>query len=205
MNVTDEAIAAFKENKKDNKDNTQSTVTSDEKEATSATDDKAAATGDEAGTTEIIFSLASVDMFYMDIEDYIAEYNENHDEPLEYDYIPAKDNSLLIELLPILILVVLAVIFWVVILKKMGGGLGGKELQFGKAKFKDTNDEKRKTTFDDVAGADEEKEELEEIVEFLKSPGKYNDLGAKIPKGVLLVGPPGTGKTLLARAVAGEA
>ena len=205
MNVTDEAIAAFKENKKDNKDNTQSTVASDEKEATSATDDKAAATGDEAGTTEIIFSLASVDMFYMDIEDYIAEYNENHDEPLEYDYIPAKDNSLLIELLPILILVVLAVIFWVVILKKMGGGLGGKELQFGKAKFKDTNDEKRKTTFDDVAGADEEKEELEEIVEFLKSPGKYNDLGAKIPKGVLLVGPPGTGKTLLARAVAGEA
>ncbi len=78
-------------------------------------------------------------------------------------------------------------------------------MNFGKAKIKNTNDEKRKTTFDDVAGADEEKEELEEIVEFLKNPEKYNSLGARIPKGVLLVGPPGTGKTLLARAVAGEA
>ena len=90
-------------------------------------------------------------------------------------------------------------------MKKMGGGLGGKEMNFGKAKIKNTNDEKRKTTFEDVAGADEEKEELEEIVEFLKAPDKYNKLGARIPKGVLLVGPPGTGKTLLARAVAGEA
>ena len=78
-------------------------------------------------------------------------------------------------------------------------------MTFGKAKFKNSNDEKKKTTFADVAGADEEKEELEEIVQFLKTPEKYNKLGAKIPKGVLLVGPPGTGKTLLARAVAGEA
>ena len=78
-------------------------------------------------------------------------------------------------------------------------------MSFGKAKIKNTNDEKRKTTFDDVAGADEEKEELAEVVEFLKAPEKYNKLGARIPKGVLLVGPPGTGKTLLARAVAGEA
>ena len=91
-------------------------------------------------------------------------------------------------------------------MKKLGGGgLGGKEMSFGKAKIKNTNDEKRKTTFDDVAGADEEKEELAEVVEFLKAPEKYNKLGARIPKGVLLVGPPGTGKTLLARAVAGEA
>ena len=88
---------------------------------------------------------------------------------------------------------------------RRGGGLGGKEMSFGKAKIKNTNDEKRKTTFDDVAGADEEKEELAEVVEFLKAPEKYNKLGARIPKGVLLVGPPGTGKTLLARAVAGEA
>ena len=78
-------------------------------------------------------------------------------------------------------------------------------MSFGKAKIKNTNDEKRKTTFDDVAGADEEKEELQEVVEFLKNPDKFNKLGARIPKGVLLVGPPGTGKTLLARAVAGEA
>ena len=91
-------------------------------------------------------------------------------------------------------------------MKKMGGGgFGGKEMNFGKAKIKNSNDDKRKTTFDDVAGADEEKEELEEIVEFLKAPDKFNKLGARIPKGVLLVGPPGTGKTLLARAVAGEA
>ncbi len=196
MNVTDEALAAFEEKHKD-EDTDKTTATEPQKDT---------ATADEDGVSEVVFNLASIDMFYMDIEDYVTQYNETHDEPLEYDYIPAKDNSLLVDLIPIFVLVILVVLFWVFMLKKMGGGgLGGKELQFGKAKFKDTNDEKRKTTFEDVAGADEEKEELEEIVEFLKNPGKYNDLGAKIPKGVLLVGPPGTGKTLLARAVAGEA
>ncbi len=176
-----------------------------------ALDDKTpAATADEAEngkkpTKEIEYELASVDMFYMDTEEYIREYNETHETRMERDYEPAKDNSFIMELIPIILLIVVGIVFWVLIMKKMGGGMGGKEFQFGKAKFKDTNDEKRKTTFDDVAGADEEKEELEEIVEFLKNPGKYNDLGAKIPKGVLLVGPPGTGKTLLARAVAGEA
>ena len=161
---------------------------------------------DDDGLTEVRYKLASVDLFYMDVNDYILEYNETHDKPLEYDYIPATNNSFLLELIPILLFIVIAVVFWFFLMKKMNnGGMGGKEFQFGKAKFKDTNDEKRKTTFDDVAGADEEKEELEEIVEFLKNPGKYNELGAKIPKGVLLVGPPGTGKTLLARAVAGEA
>ncbi len=161
---------------------------------------------DDDGVTEVRYKLASVDLFYMDVNDYILEYNEKHDVPLEYDYIPATNNSFLLELIPILLFIVIAVVFWFFIMKRMNaGGMGGKEFQFGKAKFKDTNDEKRKTTFEDVAGADEEKEELEEIVEFLKNPGKYNELGAKIPKGVLLVGPPGTGKTLLARAVAGEA
>ena len=173
--------------------------------------EKPAATADEIDVTkmptkEVEYELASIDMFYMDIEEYVKEYNETHTTRMERDYEPAKDNSFLLDLIPIILLIVVGIVFWVLIMKKMGGGgLGGKEFQFGKAKFKDTNDEKRKTTFDDVAGADEEKEELEEIVEFLKNPQKYNDLGAKIPKGVLLVGPPGTGKTLLARAVAGEA
>ena len=161
---------------------------------------------DDDGLTEVKYKLASVDLFYMDVNDYILEYNEKHDKDLEYDYVPATNNAFLLEWLPIIVLLILGIVFWFFLMKKMNaGGMGGKEFQFGKAKFKDTNDEKRKTTFEDVAGADEEKEELEEIVEFLKNPGKYNELGAKIPKGVLLVGPPGTGKTLLARAVAGEA
>lgn len=135
----------------------------------------------------------------------IKEYEENNKD-MEYNLVRAADNSFLMSLLPTIIGIALLVAFWFFIMKRMSaGGLGGKEMNFGKAKIKDTNDEKRKTTFDDVAGADEEKEELEEIVEFLKNPDKFNALGARIPKGVLLVGPPGTGKTLLARAVAGEA
>lgn len=146
-------------------------------------------------------TLADIERFIDDVSVYTA----SADEAVSYDYIKGSDNTLLYEFLPILVTGILFVVVWIFIMKKMGGGLGGKEMNFGKAKIKNTNDEKRKTTFDDVAGADEEKEELEEIVEFLKAPDKYNKLGARIPKGVLLVGPPGTGKTLLARAVAGEA
>lgn len=146
-------------------------------------------------------TLADIERFIDDISVYTA----SADEAVSYDYIKGSDNKLLYEFLPILVTGILFVVVWIFIMKKMGGGLGGKEMNFGKAKIKNTNDEKRKTTFEDVAGADEEKEELEEIVEFLKAPDKYNKLGARIPKGVLLVGPPGTGKTLLARAVAGEA
>ena len=146
-------------------------------------------------------TLADIERFIDDISVYTA----SADEAVSYDYIKGSDNTLLYEFFPILVTGILFVVVWIFIMKKMGGGLGGKEMNFGKAKIKNTNDEKRKTTFDDVAGADEEKEELEEIVEFLKAPDKYNKLGARIPKGVLLVGPPGTGKTLLARAVAGEA
>ena len=146
-------------------------------------------------------TLADIERFIDDISLYTA----SADEAVSYDYIKGSDNTLLYEFLPILVTGILFVVVWIFIMKKMGGGLGGKEMNFGKAKIKNTNDEKRKTTFDDVAGADEEKEELQEIVEFLKAPEKYNKLGARIPKGVLLVGPPGTGKTLLARAVAGEA
>ena len=157
-----------------------------------------------AGKVVVKGQLADIERFIDDIKPYQAK--ATGDEAITYNYIRASDNSLLIDLIPTFILIVIFIGAWVFFMKRIGGGgLGGREMNFGKAKIKNTNDEKRKTTFDDVAGADEEKEELEEVVEFLKSPEKFNKLGARIPKGVLLVGPPGTGKTLLARAVAGEA
>lgn len=147
--------------------------------------------------------LADIQRFLDDIKPY---YNPASTDEIPHNLTRATDNSILMEMIPTIIIMIILIVAWVLIMKKMGGGgLGGKEMSFGKAKIKNTNDEKRKTTFDDVAGADEEKEELAEVVEFLKAPEKYNKLGARIPKGLLLVGPPGTGKTLLARAVAGEA
>lgn len=163
--------------------------------------------GNSSNNLIVEYKLASVDLFYNDVKEYIDEYNSDKpdSEKLTFDIQRAADRSIWLEMLPTLIMFVIIGVFWFILMKKMGAGLGGKEMTFGKAKFKNSNDEKKKTTFADVAGADEEKEELEEIVQFLKTPEKYNKLGAKIPKGVLLVGPPGTGKTLLARAVAGEA
>lgn len=108
------------------------------------------------------------------------------------------------QFLPYVILIVLLIAFWYFMMNKQSGG-GAGPMQFGKARAKLAQDDKRKVTFNDVAGADEEKAELQEIVEFLKNPQKFVQIGARIPKGVLLVGPPGTGKTLIARAVAGEA
>ncbi len=128
------------------------------------------------------------------------------------EYLPSKINYIKTTSIPwmslLSSLLLAGVIVWMIIsmrrsIANMDGG--GKMLGFGKAHVKHPTDEKRKTTFEDVAGADEEKEELQEIVEFLRSPKKFKELGARVPKGVLLVGPPGTGKTLLARAVAGEA
>ncbi len=169
-----------------------------------ADDEKAVknATSKKDGHETVKGKLADISRFLDDIK----QYDDPKNPVKEYNLIRATDNSLLIDLIPTIIVVIIFIAAWVFFMRRMGGGgLGGREMSFGKAKIKSTNDEKRKTTFDDVAGADEEKEELQEVVEFLKNPDKFNKLGARIPKGVLLVGPPGTGKTLLARAVAGEA
>ena len=155
----------------------------------------------------ISYVVPSVSKFYNDTQKYIDSYNENHDKRMVEDVQRPAETSWIVSLLPTILLFGGLIVFWWFMYRRMSASMGdaGKQMNFGKAKVKNMNDEKRKTTFADVAGADEEKEELQEIVEFLKNPKKYNELGARIPKGVLLVGPPGTGKTLLARAVAGEA
>lgn len=121
-----------------------------------------------------------------------------------FNYTPPPQPPWWITILPTLVLVLLFVVFWVFFLQQSQGG-GSRVMSFGKSKARMSTDDKKKVTFDDVAGVQEEKEELREIVEFLKQPKKFVEMGARIPKGVLLVGPPGTGKTLLAKAVSGEA
>ncbi len=149
------------------------------------------------------YTVPHVSIFLDDTENYRIEYNKKYpNEPLVQNYIRPTDNTWLLSLIPILLTVGLAIFLFVFMMRQSGGG--GKYNTFGKANLKNQADA-RKATFKDVAGADEEKQELQEIVDFMKNPKKYKDIGAKIPKGVLLLGPPGTGKTLLARAVAGEA
>ena len=163
-------------------------------------------TDDKGKESFVRYTVPNVNLFYNDVSDDIAAYNEAHPKnKMEQDVLRPAETSWLVSLIPTLLMIGLLVVFWVFMMKRMGGGGAGNQMNFGKAKVKQIGDEKRRTTFADVAGADEEKEELREIVEFLKRPNKFNELGARIPKGVLLVGPPGTGKTLLARAVAGEA
>ena len=156
----------------------------------------------------IYYTAPSVNVMYTDIKDYVDEYNkENPDSPMVYNLTKPADTSWILNAFMFIILpvIILGIAGWVFLRKISILSDPGRQMSFGKAKIKDMAKEKHKVTFDDVAGADEEKAELAEIVDFLKNPKKYNELGARIPKGFLLVGPPGTGKTLLARAVAGEA
>ncbi len=149
------------------------------------------------------YTVPDIAIFYDDVD--VKAYNAAHPEaPIKMNYEKGSDYAWLVSLIPNILLIGIMVLIGIVFIKRMGSTMGAdKSLQFGKAKPKrETN---RKTTFADVAGADEEKEEMAEIVDFLKDHKKFDELGARIPKGVLLVGPPGTGKTLLARAVAGEA
>ena len=151
----------------------------------------------------ITYEVPYISGFLDDVKDYRQEYNAKHpDAPLQMDYYKVKDSSWIWTLLPTILLLIMGILLFVFMMRQANGG--GKYTSFGKANIKNQANT-RKATFADVAGADEEKHELEEIVDFLKNPKKYTEIGARIPKGVLLLGPPGTGKTLLARAVAGEA
>jgi cell division protease FtsH len=150
------------------------------------------------------YTVPNVSLFLNDIEGYRQKYNElNPDDKLVQNYLPISDNSFFTNFFPYLILIGIMIAFTFFIMRQTGGA--GKMSQFSKANIKNQPSSGKKVTFKDVAGADEEKEELAEIVDFMKNPRKYVELGARVPKGVLLVGPPGTGKTLLAKAVAGEA
>ena len=160
----------------------------------------------EGSSDKNTYIVPNVNLFINDtdseIADYRAGYREKHNgEEVKVDYIRGSDNSWIITVIPTILLLIMGVALFFFMIRQAGGG--GKYANFGKANIRPSNG--KKTTFDDVAGADEEKEELKEIVDFLKNTKKYDEIGARVPKGVLLLGPPGTGKTLLARAVAGEA
>lgn len=162
----------------------------------------------DAAGTKITYEVPNLSLFLNDTEEYrkaVIAYNanlKNGETAIVIDYQPAFELPVWVSYLPMILLVVGMFVFYYFMMRQQAGG---RIANFGRARYKTAKDEKRKTTFTDVAGADEEKEELKEVVEFLKNPGHYIALGARVPKGVLLVGPPGTGKTLLARAVAGEA
>ena len=159
---------------------------------------------------KITYTVPNLSIFVDSVVTDIVDVRNRDDDPSNdikvYDIQPQQQTSWIVSMLPtIIVMLGFTAILWFMMRRSMSSMDGGKIMGFGKARVKKQGDEKRKVTFEDVAGADEEKEELKELVEFLKSPEKFQQLGARVPKGVLLIGPPGTGKTLLARAVAGEA
>ena len=158
----------------------------------------------DTGTDIVTHDLYSVSIFYNDMAEKIDELMTTK-EDFSYNYVPSTEIPWWVSMLPYILIMGAFLVLWIVMANRTGMGGDKGVARFGKARTRLGSEEKRKVTFDDVAGADEEKEELAEIVDFLKDPEKYTALGARIPKGVLLVGPPGTGKTLIAKAVAGEA
>ena len=153
---------------------------------------------------DISFRLRDLAIFEKDLKELILEQKKDGI-ITEFHYEEPVDFPWWVSFLPYIIIIIVFIGLWIFIMNQAAGGKGGKINSFGKSRAKLGTNEKSKVLFTDVAGADEEKEELQEVVEFLKNPAKFTKLGAKIPRGVLLVGPPGTGKTLLAKAVAGEA
>lgn len=155
------------------------------------------------------YSVPSVSYFIDDISEYVDRYNDSHqDTQITYNYKKGSSNSWWMSMLPTFIFTVIIILMFVWLMRRMSSSIGNetnRTLGFGKIKSKNSSGEESDKKFEDVAGCDEEKAELAELVDFLKNGEKYTELGARIPKGVLLVGPPGTGKTLLAKAVAGEA
>ncbi|MEE1011211.1 MAG: AAA family ATPase, partial [Acutalibacteraceae bacterium] len=156
------------------------------------------------------YTVPNVSLFLDDIHKDVMEHNKNAkpEEIIKAKYVAGSTGQWIYNIMPTVLLIAIMALITFFMFRRMNQSMSNENnrtLNFGKARIKNAKDEKRKAKFADVAGADEEKEELQEIVEFLKNPSKFDTLGARIPKGVLLVGPPGTGKTLLARAVAGEA
>ncbi|MBE6936870.1 MAG: ATP-dependent zinc metalloprotease FtsH [Ruminococcaceae bacterium] len=153
--------------------------------------------------TQVSYILPDWNLFFNNLDELIRQQKADGIIK-EYDVVAERDVPWWVSMIPYLLMIVIFGLFWFFMVNRADGG-AGKAMSFGKARTRLASEEKKKVTFRDVEGAEEEKAELQELVEFLKNPRKFVEIGARIPKGVLLVGPPGTGKTLLAKAVAGEA